>query len=813
LLEWQTGYEVGNIGFNVYRELNGKREQINPTLLAGSAMMAGRTAMTAGLRYAWVDHLASPKDYALYWLEDVDAGGKATLHGPVCPAALAKLPDRAQSLMVSQMQTGAKSQNAERILRPAVAGKAAPKPLDIQKQWEIAGKAGAKILIERSGWYRIAQPDLVAAGFDVSKDPLFYQLFVDGSELPLLINGGSMGRLDPSDSIEFYAAAVDSPSSNQRAFFLTSGNQPGRRLAQLPFADGKDMGRRSFTASVERRDRFLYLPSFNNGEAENWFGALISATPSAQALTLTNLDTETVEAATLEVAVQGLGSDTPPQPHRVRVEVNGQEVGQISFAGPLHQVAQLSVSPRLLQEGANTVTLASLADSTDYSVVDYVRLSYAHRFIAEQNALLVVARQDEQVQVTGFTTAVVRVFDVTDESSPVELGAKVDLLNRSYRVKATSQEVGERVLLVVGERAYQQATVVQQKPSNWHASNQGADVVMVVHASLRSAIEPLVRLRKQQGYAVAVADVEDVYDEFSYGQKRAQAIQDFVAATRQWKRVPRWLVLVGDASYDPKNYLGFGEWDLVPTKLVWTNTFETASDEWLGDVNGDGLSEVAVGRLPVRTVQEAQALVNKIIGYRPATTEGALLVADRNDGFDFETATTTVMGLLPAGMRSQPIYRSLMDDQTAARAIIEGVNRGPKLVNYAGHGSASVWRGNLLTSDSVAEMTNGAALPVVISMTCLNGLFNDPYSTSLAEALLLSAQGGAIAVWASSGQTGPSSQAVMNQEFLRQLFSGLNQKGQGLTLGEAVARAKAAVGDLNVRRSWILFGDPLMQIR
>ncbi len=814
LLEWQTGYEVGNLGFNIYRDAGGKREQINPTLVAGSVMMVGRTPMTAGLSYAWIDKLAGPKDYALYWLEDVDASGKRTLHGPASPVAVAKLPERAESLLVSQMQTGTRGSSTERFLRPAVhAGKIASMPRDIQRQWEVAGRPGAKFLISNSGWYRVAQPQLVAAGFDVSSDPRFYQLFVDGSEIPLLINGGLSGRLDPPDSIEFYAAAVDSPVSTQRAFFLTIGAQPGRRLPQLPFADGKPSSRSSFTATLERRDRYIYLPSLNNGDLENWFGAFIYSNPYDQPLTLTQVDPDAADPAVLEVALQGLGTDLPPQPHTIRVQVNGQEAGSFSFTGTQHQVAQLSLSPRLLKEGENTVRLTGTAGAGDNSLVDWLRLSYPHRLVADQNAVVLTAQQDEQVQVSGFTTPVVRVFDVTDESSPVELGAKVEAAGGGYRVTATAQEVGERVLLVVGERAYQQAQVVAQAASSWHAASQGADVVMVVGAGLRSALEPLVALRKQQGYAVAVVEVEDAYDEFSYGQKRAQAIQDLVAATRQWKRVPKWLMLVGDASYDPKNYLGLGDWDLVPTKAVWVNTMETASDEWLGDVNGDGLAEVAVGRLPVRTVQQAQALVSKIVSYRPTTNDGAVLVADRNDGFDFEASSTAIQGLLPAGMRSQQIYRRLMDDPTASQAIIDAVNRGPKLVNYAGHGSASIWRGNLLTTNSVAQLTNGQALPVVVSMTCLNGMFIDPYATSLGEALLLSGQGGAIAVWASSAQTVAGAQAVVDQEFVRQLFQGVGPKGQPLTLGEVITRAKAAVDDGDVRRSWILLGDPMMQIQ
>ena len=93
-------------------------------------------------------------------------------------------------------------------------------------------------------------------------------------------------------------------------------------------------------------------------------------------------------------------------------------------------------------------------------------------------------------------------------------------------------------------------------------------------------------------------------------------------------------------------------------------------------------------------------------------------------------------------------------------------------------------------------------------MTCLNGFFQAPYAETLAEALLLSSNGGAIGVWTSSGLTEPDKQAVMNQEFLRLLF------GQGsITLGEAAARAKASVTDQDVRRTWILFGDPTTKFK
>jgi hypothetical protein len=92
-------------------------------------------------------------------------------------------------------------------------------------------------------------------------------------------------------------------------------------------------------------------------------------------------------------------------------------------------------------------------------------------------------------------------------------------------------------------------------------------------------------------------------------------------------------------------------------------------------------------------------------------------------------------------------------------------------------------------------------------MTCLNGHFADPALEGLGEALLRAGRGGAFAAWGSSGMTEPDAQAVVNRELYRLLFGGQP------TLGEAVRRAKSATGDADVRRTWLLLGDPATRVR
>jgi hypothetical protein len=89
-------------------------------------------------------------------------------------------------------------------------------------------------------------------------------------------------------------------------------------------------------------------------------------------------------------------------------------------------------------------------------------------------------------------------------------------------------------------------------------------------------------------------------------------------------------------------------------------------------------------------------------------------------------------------------------------------------------------------------------------MNCLNGYFADVYADSLGEALVRAPNGGGIAVWASSGLSDSAIQLEMGREAFRRL------RESSATLGEAVRLAKGGVTDADVRRTWVLLGDPTL---
>jgi hypothetical protein len=246
-------------------------------------------------------------------------------------------------------------------------------------------------------------------------------------------------------------------------------------------------------------------------------------------------------------------------------------------------------------------------------------------------------------------------------------------------------------------------------------------------------------------------------------------------------------------------------------ELVGTAQNETASDDWFADFDNVGIPQMAIGRLPVDAGSEADALVAKIVAYDKAGAAAwknqALLVAGTNDSDNnFENYAAAAQALLPGGMPVTKILEG--SDPNPAVDFLTAFNGGPGLVDFSGHGSTEMWDGDMLTSAAAGGLANGAATPFVISMTCLNGYFQDVWTFSLAKALLEAPGGGAVGVWASSGLTNSAPQATLNQTMLQALYG-----GGPITVGEAAMAAKRAVSDPDVQKTWILFADPSMRLR
>jgi hypothetical protein len=160
-IEWQTGLEVENLGFNIYRDEAGKRTLVNQQLVAGSALRDG-FAIAAGEAYAWWDNTSS---------RTLPTGLKTSIlrahqHGMDLlrrPHVGGVPPTRTSAALISKIGNQPSNEDSTRVVEsvPTVSARSADQG---HTQSLLASETAVKIAVKREGWYRVTQPELVAAG-------------------------------------------------------------------------------------------------------------------------------------------------------------------------------------------------------------------------------------------------------------------------------------------------------------------------------------------------------------------------------------------------------------------------------------------------------------------------------------------------------------------------------------------------------------------------------------------------------------------------------------------------------------------------
>jgi len=298
-----------------------------------------------------------------------------------------------------------------------------------------------------------------------------------------------------------------------------------------------------------------------------------------------------------------------------------------------------------------------------------------------------------------------------------------------------------------------------------------------------------------------------------------EAIRRFLAhAYHRWPAPSiRYVLLLGDASYDYKDHLGTGVANRVPALLVKTSYLWTASDPTLAAVNGDDiLPDFAIGRLPAASRAELGAMIEKIVAYETgeaSLSQALLLVADNRDGGGgFAADAEEIAAGVLAGRNVSKLYLDELGPSELRSTLLEALDRGASLLSYVGHGGIHLWaQENIFNTGDVRSLGLQSQQPLLVTMNCLNGYFHFPYFNSLAEEMLKAERKGAIATYSPSGLSLNTPAHQLHQLLLGEVFAGRHQR-----LGDAVLasqRAYATSGTFPELLSiYHLLGDPALRI-
>ncbi|MFZ1630306.1 MAG: C25 family cysteine peptidase [Anaerolineae bacterium] len=711
-------------------------------------------------------------------------------------------------------------------------------PLPVTAAAPQSGSA-YRVTVDRTGMYRLTYSDLVNAGVpvaDLAPQHLHLTSGYPAVEVASEITGASDGRFDPTDEIRFYGQARDSKYGAMNTYWLAYDNTDGVRMAVRNGTPANGTTPSAFQTTAMFEQDLLYrssLPFLDQADHWFWDGWAVEAGHSQTISFTLSVTNPVAAAASLLVAYQGEFFSYIVSPdHHVQVVLNGHLLGEATWDEALPFNKTFNFDGGWLLRGDNTVAITAFGDTglaVESGYVDFMTLTYQRTFASAGAGLQFDADGPGawHLQATGFGSSQVVVYDVTNAGTPQAISqVRVQPVGNTFTLDFSDVTGAETHYVAVGDNGWLTPRAIQaDTPSDLHNSANGADYIVISYPDFLSAVQPLADYRASTGLRVKVVNVQDVYDEFGGGLLSAEALHDFLQFTySQWTPpAPRYVLLVGDGTYDFKDVAGRGNQTFIPPYLALVDALngETAADNDYVNFDSDPLPEMAIGRFPVKTAAQTSTIVNKVLAYEatPVTSDWmrkATLVADKYDPLAGNFAALSDEGLayFPPEYSVDRIYygtASYPTAQTVYNALLGAVNNGRFLVNYTGHGDSRSWGGSLLRSLHVSNMVNGNRLPVITTMGCEVGYFIFPYYDALSEVLVTQAGGGAVATWAGSGRGTSIGQQWLYKGFLSAVFEqGVNELGVALDLAKQHLLSNAPQW-VSLVHTFHLFGDPALR--
>lgn len=628
----------------------------------------------------------------------------------------------------------------------------------------------------------------------------------DDEEIPFYLMGEGNDA-----TLYFYAQAVTDTFDAPAVYWLSpEASTAMREQNGAPSGEGKPVGWQQ--RRWEENISFVALSSGN----DNWLGPRLFA-PASHDITLEGIN---AHSGVGELIIRfWSNNEAPNEPdHHVEILLNGSKMEDFYWDGIKEETITLPLPAGTLQSGENIITINVPGDTGaagEAIYLDWIELNYESTLDASLGQLHFSSADSELTIATPQEQTLI--FDISDPANPIAI-TNSDYNNDQLNF-ATSRTANTHYLVTPSNQIIQpRITLVPEWEKSLRDADQGADYIAIIATGhgFEESLQPLLDHRQAQNMRVSAVSLDQIYDEFGFGRQTPYAIRDFLAhATSEWQEpAPRFVLLVGDATYDIYDFTGGKNKNILPTFLVYTEfAGYVASDTWFTLFDDDTLApSITIGRFPVQSVEQLDVMVRKTIAYETASSPDwvnrALLVADDEPRFD--SASDDLNAELEAtGYDTQKLY--MTENEDIHDAIISALNQGVGILNYVGHGGVDIWGDELvLQSEDADILVNGDRLPIFTTFTCLNGYFNHPDIDALSETLLWASDGGVVAAVAPSGRSFTSQQTPLADVFYSLLLS-----GEIATVGEALQISKVRASETqnlaDVIHTFNLLGDPALQ--
>ncbi len=746
-----------------------------------------------------------------------------------------------------------------------------------------------RVAVTTNGIFRLSYDYLKSLGIDVASiDPRNLRVYGNGGgQLPYLnsatsfddpeenaifVSGESDGRFDQGDYALFYgtsqtrwkydnASRQFQHSLNQYCdttyYFITTDLGLGKRIYQRISSTTQP------ATSVNTFNDYAYHESDEYNllkSGREWYGERMDNINTTRSFSFSFPNHTSLDTLQLRMSLLGRATNSINHTNNAfTIKVNGSVIATQGFS---------DVGTSTQDNFANPITinksLTGIGPSVDITIIFYSSDPNAQGWVNfvelnTRSGLSAAGRPShfhfrDAVSVgtgntSNFTISNVSgnhlVWDVTDPRNVIEqqtfysngsltFGASADILREyvSFTASSAIEPLG------LGLTANQ----------NIHGLPQ-AQLLIVTYPGFVTQANELASFHRSHGLNVHVVNTREIYNEFSSGAQDVCAIRNmmkmFYDRASSPNDMPRYLLLFGDASYDNKyrtdnntnyipSYQSLGS--LNNTQTYMSDDFFGLLDDSEGEWTTGEIVDLAVGRLPVKSIAEAEAAVRKILNYggnnlqagavNGATTLGdwrnmiAFVADDQDNNTHFKQADT----LAERVRKAYPIYnidKIYLDAYNqlstpggqrypdAQRAIVDRIERGALLLTYVGHGGEVGWaHERILELSDINGWTNTNRLAAFLTATCEFSRLDDPERTSAGEDVFLNQNGGGICLFTTSRLAFSSSNNNLCQRFYTHVFEPF--EGRNPTIGEIFEQTKIDTYSDQYVRNFLLIGDPAL---
>ncbi len=387
-----------------------------------------------------------------------------------------------------------------------------------------------------------------------------------------------------------------------------------------------------------------------------------------------------------------------------------------------------------------------------------------------------------------------------------------------------------------------------------HHADSAVDMVIIIPTS-QQVLQQAERIKawheEHDGFRVRIVPADELYNEFSSGTPDATAYRRYMKMLYDRAEtdadLPRYLLLFGDGAWDNRmlstDWTGYNPDDFLlcfesensfshVNCYVSDDFFCLLDDEEEIQQKGGGSSylgkpDVAVGRYPARTAEDAQVLVDKTLNYATNTYAGpwqnviCMMGDDGNNNSHMTTAdrVATQIEKNYRGYLVKKIYWDAFQRTSSAtgysypevtRQIKQQMADGALMMNYSGHGAAYAFSHELVMKLADFETSVTNHLPLWITASCDIMPF-DGQEDNIGETVMLSERGGGVAFFGTTRTVYANYNEAMNLLFTDYVLR------PGFTIGEAVRQSKCDLVSQGRDTSpnklqYTLLGDPALKL-